>query len=46
MRKTIVFIIEVMLLLTGCSKTKTFGKQEMNDTSYFTKNIKVMDVIN
>lgn len=46
MKKTILLIIAVMLLLTGCSKAKTFKKQEMNDMSYFTKDTKVMDVIN
>lgn len=46
MKRTILLIIAVMLLLTGCSKTKTLEKQEMNDMSYFTKDTKVMDVIN
>ena len=46
MKKTIIFIITVMLLLTGCSKINEKDKQEMNDMSYFTKDTKVMDVIN
>lgn len=45
MKKTILFIIAIMLLLTGCSKLNK-KKQEMNDMSYFTKDTKVIDVIN
>lgn len=46
MKKTIIFIITVMLLLTGCSNINKKEKQEMNDMSYFTKDTKVIDVIN
>ena len=46
MKKTIIVIIAVMLLLTGCSNINKKEKQEMNDMSYFTKDTKVVDVIN
>lgn len=45
-RITLFVVIIIALLITGCSKEMEKEKQEMNDMSYFTKDTKVVDVIN
>lgn len=47
MKKITLFVVIIItLLVTGCSKEIKKEKQEMNDMSYFTKDTKVVDVIN
>lgn len=45
-RITLFVVIIIALLITGCSKEMEKEKQEMNDMSHFTKDTKVVDVIN
>lgn len=45
-RITLFVVIIIALLITECSKEMEKEKQEMNDISYFTKDTKVVNVIN
>ena len=40
-----IFVV-VIILVSGCSKIEKQGNKEMNDMSYFSRDTKVMDVIN